>query len=68
MRFFEDRAGIPYSEPVYTQALVVNTVGQEMAGFSVVSEAYGRAVLGNPRVESLVAHDVSDAAEKMLAA
>ena len=33
MRFFEDRSGVPYSEPTYAQALVANTIGQEMSGF-----------------------------------
>jgi aminopeptidase N len=59
MRFFEEHAGIPYSDPIYTQVLVVNTVGQEMNGFSVMSEDYGRTVLGDPRAESLVAHELA---------
>jgi aminopeptidase N len=59
MRFFEDRAGVSYRDPIYTQALVANTVGQEMSGFSVMSEDYGRAVLGNPRAESLIAHELA---------
>ena len=29
MHFFEDRAGVPYREPTYTQALVANTVGKK---------------------------------------
>ena len=59
MRFFEDRAGVQYPDPIYTQALVANTVGQEMSGFSVMSEDYGRAVLGDPRAESLIAHELA---------
>jgi aminopeptidase N len=59
MRFFEDRAGVPYREATYTQALVANTAGQEMSGFSVMSEDYGRAVLGDPRTESLIAHELA---------
>jgi aminopeptidase N len=59
MRFFEDRAGVPYRESTYTQALVANTVGQEMSGFSVMSEEYGRAVLDDPRAESLIAHELA---------
>jgi aminopeptidase N len=59
MRFFEERAGVPYREPTYTQALVANTIGQEMSGFSVLSEEYGRAVLGDPRAESLIAHELA---------
>ena len=59
MRFFEDRAGVPYRELTYTQALVANTVGQEMSGFSVMSEDYGRAVLGDSHAESLIAHELA---------
>jgi aminopeptidase N len=59
MRFFEDRAGTPYSHATYTQALVVDTVGQEMSGFSLMSEDYGRTVLGDPHAESLVAHELA---------
>ena len=59
MRFFENRAGVPYREPTYTQALVANTGGQEMSGFSVMSEDYGRAVLADPRAESLIAHELA---------
>jgi aminopeptidase N len=59
MRFFEDRAGVRYHDPIYTQALVANTIGQEMSGFSVMSEDYGRAVLADPRAESLMAHELA---------
>jgi aminopeptidase N len=57
--FFENRAGVAYRERTYTQALVANTVGQEMSGFSVMSDDYGRAVLGDPRAESLIAHELA---------
>jgi aminopeptidase N len=59
MRFFEDRAGVPFGAPAYTQVLVANTVGQEMSGFSLMPEAYGRAVLGEPRAVSLAAHELA---------
>ena len=59
MRFFEERAGVPFGDPAYTQVLVANTVGQEMSGFSVMSEAYGRAVLDDPQAASLAAHELA---------
>jgi aminopeptidase N len=59
MRFFENRAGVPYREPMYTQALVASAGGQEMSGFSLMSEDYGRAVLADPRAESLIAHELA---------
>ena len=59
MRFFEDRAGVPFGRGTYTQVLVASTVGQELDGFSLMSEAYGRAVLDDPQAESLAAHELA---------
>lgn len=58
MRFFGRRAGIRY-RGTYTQALVAKTVGQELDGFSLMSEAYGREVLEKPENESLIAHELA---------
>jgi aminopeptidase N len=58
MRFFGRRAGIRYRGD-YTQALVAKTVGQELDGFSLMSEAYGREVLEKPENESLIAHELA---------
>jgi hypothetical protein len=44
---------------VASGTLVANTVGQEMSGFSVMSEDNGRAVLADPRAESLIAHELA---------
>lgn len=59
LRFFEERSGVPYPGSTYAQALVARTAGQEMAGLSVVSEEYGRAVLKDPTVIGLLAHEFS---------
>lgn len=59
MAFFEDRAGVPYRDPVYTQALVASTAGQEMSSFALMSEDYGRAVLSDPHAETLIAHELA---------
>lgn len=45
LAFFAERAGVSYPGATYTQALAARTIGQEIAGLSVVSEEYGRAVL-----------------------
>ncbi|MGO1068663.1 M1 family metallopeptidase [Lysobacter sp. CA199] len=58
MRFFGRRAGIRYRGD-YIQALVAKTVGQELDGFSLLSEAYGREVLDKPESESLIAHELA---------
>jgi aminopeptidase N len=57
--FFAERAGVPYPGTTYTQALVARTIGQEMAGLSVVSEDYGRTVLGDPSASGLLAHELA---------
>jgi aminopeptidase N len=59
LRFFEDRSGVPYPSRTYAQALVARTAGQEMAGLSVVSEEYGRAVLSDSTAIGLLAHEFS---------
>jgi aminopeptidase N len=59
LRYFADRAGVPYPGETYTQALVVDTIGQELAGFSLLSEEYGRAVLADPTAETLIAHEAA---------
>jgi len=59
MAFFEERAGVRYALPAYTQALVARTIGQEMNGLSILSDDYGRAVLADERVLSLIAHELA---------
>ncbi len=58
LKFFGDRAGIPYRGK-YDQALVTKTIGQELAGFALLSEAYGRDVLEDPTAEDLIAHEAA---------
>jgi aminopeptidase N len=59
MTFFTARAGVPFSGAAYSQVLVADTVGQEAAGFSMLSEAYGRRLLGEPTALSLAAHELA---------
>lgn len=59
LRYFERRAGVPYPGKRYTQALVADTIGQELAGFSLMSDDYGREVLADPRKGSLIAHEAA---------
>ena len=58
LKFFGDRAGIPYRGK-YEQALVTETIGQELAGFSLLSEAYGRDVLEKSAAEDPIAHEAA---------
>jgi aminopeptidase N len=57
--FFQDRAGVRYKGAAYTQVLVPETVGQEMSGFAVLPESYGRAVLTGDGSVSLGAHELA---------
>jgi aminopeptidase N len=58
LRFFSDRAGLPISG-TYTQVLVTRTIGQEMAGLSVLSEQYGLHVLEDSTDVTLMAHEAA---------
>jgi aminopeptidase N len=59
LEFFASRAGVAYPDDAYAQVLVAATVGQEASGFSMLSEAYGRAVLSDPAGISLLAHELA---------
>ena len=57
--FFEQRSGVAYPGGAYTQALVARTAGQEMAGLSIMSEEYGRAVVADGSAVGLIAHELA---------
>jgi aminopeptidase N len=59
VRFFGGRAGVPYPHVTYAQVLVANSAGQELAGFALLSEAYGRNLRDNPESINLSAHEVA---------
>lgn len=59
VRFFGGRAGLPYPHVSYTQVLVANTAGQELAGMALLSDAYGRNIRDNPESINLSAHEVA---------
>ena len=59
VRFFGGRAGVPYPHVSYAQVLVANSAGQELAGFALLSEAYGRNLRDNPESINLSAHEVA---------
>lgn len=58
LRFFGERAGVPW-RGTYTQVLVERTIGQELAGLSLLSEAYGAGVLADPSNIALIAHEAA---------
>jgi aminopeptidase N len=59
IRFFESRAGVRYADSTYTQVLAPGGIDQEMSGFTVMHEGYGRKVLANERDVWLGAHELA---------
>jgi len=55
--FFEDRAGVKYPGPMYTQVLAAGGVEQEMDSFTALRETYGKEVLENEQNQWLGAHE-----------
>jgi aminopeptidase N len=57
--FYELRSGVRYADSTYTQVLAAGGVAQEMSGFTVMGESYGRKVLANERDVGLGAHELA---------
>ncbi|MBI5260062.1 MAG: M1 family peptidase [Burkholderiales bacterium] len=57
--FYTQKAGLPFPARHYTQVLVGSPAAQEMAGFSVLGEAWARRVLAGTASTWLVAHELS---------
>lgn len=57
--FYEERSGVPYADSTYTQVLAAGSADQEMSGFTVLRETYGREVLANERDVWLGAHELA---------
>ena len=55
--FFEDRAGVKYSDRTYTQVLAAGGVEQEMSSFTALKESYGKQLLDNEQDLWLGAHE-----------
>jgi aminopeptidase N len=57
--FYEDKAGVKYPYPAYSQVLAAGGVEQEMSSFTALRETYGREVLANERAIWLGAHELA---------
>jgi len=57
--FYEDKAGVKYPFPGYSQVLAAGGVEQEMSSFTALRETYGRDVLANERAIWLGAHELA---------
>lgn len=58
LSFFEEKSGIPYDQPSYSQVLI-GTHYQEMAGFSVLRKSYGPLVLSDSTETNLISHELA---------
>jgi len=58
MSFFEAKSGVPYVQSTYFQILIGNHY-QEMSGFSVLKEAYGKLVMADSTETNLISHELA---------
>ncbi|MEM1119555.1 MAG: M1 family metallopeptidase [Bacteroidota bacterium] len=58
LAFFEEKSGIPYFQNTYAQALIGNHY-QEMAGCSVLKNAYGSMILKDSTETNLISHELA---------
>ncbi|RAW00743.1 M1 family aminopeptidase [Pseudochryseolinea flava] len=56
--FFEQRSGIRYVQNSYSQILIGNHY-QEMSGFAVLRDSYGKMVLQDSTETSLISHELA---------
>lgn len=59
LAFFESKAGLPFPGDAYAQVLLPGGPAQELSGFAILSEAYGKSVLADPREDYLIAHELA---------
>lgn len=57
--FYEERAGVKYPGPTYTQVLAAGGVEQEMSSFTALREKYGRDVITDEHDIWLGAHELA---------
>jgi aminopeptidase N len=59
LEFFESKAGVAYPHSAYTQVLLEQGSGQEMASMAVMGTKYGTGVLEDPTNVWLGAHELA---------
>jgi aminopeptidase N len=58
IHFFEERSGISYAQNSYSQILIGNHY-QEMSGFAVLNDSYGKLVLRDSTETNLISHELA---------
>lgn len=56
--FFEAKSGVPYIQSSYSQ-IPIGSHYQEMSGFSVLKEAYGRLAIKDSTETNLISHELA---------
>lgn len=59
INFYESKAGVRYTDKIYTQVLASGNVEQEMSSFTVMGDSYGRDVLRDEKDIWLGAHELA---------
>ncbi len=59
LRFFEEKAGVPFPQARYTQLWVPGSAAQEAATFSVIGEAEIGPILTDPQEDWVIAHELA---------
>ena len=56
--FFEEKSGVKYSQSTYSQLLTGNHY-QEMSGYSILKDTYGKLVLQDSTETNLISHELA---------
>ncbi len=57
LNFFEQRAGVSYPDPIYTQVLVSGHAAQEMNSFTVIDTGYAKEALTDSEAIGMFVHE-----------
>ncbi len=58
LSFFEEKSGLPFPQSTYSQILMGNHY-QEMSGFSILKQSYGKLILNDSTETNLIAHELA---------
>jgi aminopeptidase N len=58
LSFFEEKSGVEYDQPMYSQILIGDHY-QEMSGYSTLKDTYGKLVLKDSTETNLISHELA---------
>jgi aminopeptidase N len=59
LRFFADRAGVPFPHRTYTQLHLARSEAQEAVGFALIGEESVAPILATPQEDWVIAHELA---------